>query len=183
MARVAPLPLDQLNAEQRALYDSIAAVGRSAARGPFSVMLRSPAIGEKFADLVTFFHSETGMKMAHKELAILTIARLHTAQYEWHAHEKRALDSGVPGSVVEALRRRETPDFADPELALVHALTTEIIETRALGDETYASAVAAWGEDSVVELISQIATYVAIALFLVVFQIGIPDGKPDPLPA
>ncbi len=183
MARVDPLPLDQLTAEQRALYDSIATTGRSAARGPFSVLLRSPEVAEKFSDLVTFFHSETGMKMALKELAILTIARLHTAQYEWHAHEKRALDAGVPEAAVEALRRGETPAFDDPEQALVHALTTEIIETRNLSDETYARAIAAWGEDPVIELMSQIATYVAIALFLVVFQVGIPDGKPDPLPA
>ena len=182
MARVDPLPLDQLNAEQRALYDSIAATGRSAARGPFSVLIRSPAIAERFADLVTIFHSETAMKMALKELAILTIARLHTAQYEWYAHEKRALDAGVPEKVVEALRHRRTPDFDDPEQALVHALTTELIETRALSDETYGRAVAAWGEEAVIELMSQIATYVAIALFLVVFQVGPPDGKPDPLP-
>lgn len=183
MARVAPLPLEQLNAEQRALYESIAATGRSAARGPFSVMIRSPAIAERFADLVTIFHSETGMKMALKELAILTIARLHTAQYEWYAHEKRAIDAGVPETVVEALRRGGTPDFDDPEQALVHALTAEIIETRALSDDTYARAVEAWGEDPVIELMSQIATYVAIALFLVAFQVGAPDGKPDPLPA
>lgn len=182
MARVDPLPLELLNAEQRALYDSIAATGRSAARGPFSVLIRAPAIAERFADLVTIFHSETGMKMALKELAILTIARLHTAQYEWYAHEKRALDAGVPETVVEALRHGQTPDFDDPEQALVHALTTELIETRALGDDTYGRAVAAWGEDAVIELMSQIATYVAIALFLVVYQVGPPDGKPDPLP-
>ena len=183
MARVEPLPLEQLNAEQRTLYDAIAATGRSAARGPFSVLIRAPEIAERFADLVTIFHSETGMKMALKELAILTIARLHTAQYEWYAHEKRALDAGVPKAAVEALRRRETPDFDDPEQALVHALTTEIIETRDLSDDTYAKAVEAWGEDAVIELMSQIATYVAIALFLVVYRVGIPDGKPDPLPA
>ena len=182
MARVDPLPLDRLNADQRALYDSIAATGRSAARGPFSVLIRSPAIAERFADLVTIFHSETAMKMALKELAILTIARLHTAQYEWYAHEKRALDAGVSEAAVEALRHGRTPDFDDPEQALVYALTTEIIETRDLSDDTYGRAVAAWGEDAVIELMSQIATYVAIALFLVVYQVGPPDGKPDPLP-
>jgi len=183
VARIDPLPLDRMNAEQRALYDSIAAAGRSAARGPFSVLIRSPEVAGKLADLVTIFHSETAMKMALKELAILTVARLYTAQYEWFVHEKRALDAGVPKSVVEALRRRETPAFDDPEQALVHRLTTEIVETRALGDETYARAVSAWGDGAVIELVSQIATYVAVALVLVVFRVDIPDGKSAPLPA
>jgi hypothetical protein len=43
--------------------------------------------------------------------------------------------------------------------------------------------VSAWGDGAVIELISQIATYVAVALVLVVFRVDIPDGKSDPLPA
>jgi 4-carboxymuconolactone decarboxylase len=44
-----------------------------------------------------------------------TTARHWTAQYEWFAHEKMALDQGISNDVVEAIRNRRRPQFDEKE--------------------------------------------------------------------
>jgi hypothetical protein len=61
-------------------------------------------------------------------------------------------------------------------------MTSELLESRTLGDGRYARAVEALGEAPVVELISLIAFYTAIAIVLVSYQVEAPDGAPPPLP-
>jgi len=177
MGRIAPIPLDRMTAEQRALHDTIArqrSVGQ--VRGPFAVLLHAPDVGGRVSDMVDHLLSDTRVAHTLKELAIIVIARQYTAQYEWFIHARRARQVGLDPAVIDAIRHRRRPDFANANEALVYDMTLEIVEQRELSDDYYARAVAALGEPAVVELITLIGFYIGIAVLLVSFDVEVPDA-------
>jgi 4-carboxymuconolactone decarboxylase len=182
MARIDPIPPERMTAEQRRMRDTIATqrVG-GRIRGPFAVLLHAPEIGERVAEFVNHLMSDTRVPTNLKEIAILTIARKYTAQYEFYVHEKRARQSGIDGAVIDAIRRRQRPDFSKAKEALVYDMTDEILEAQRLSDDHYARAVKALGEPAVVELVSLIGFYIMVAVLLVSYEVEIPDGGTPPL--
>ena len=68
------------------------------------------------------------------------------------------------------------PRFTGRDQALVYRLVTELIETKRLGDATFAEAIAAFGEAGVVELGTIIGYYTAIGNVLNVFEVALPAG-------
>ena len=53
---------------------------------------------------------------------------------------------------------------------------SELSETKALGDATYGRAVAALGEELLVELISAAGLYTMVAMLLNAFDAPVPEG-------
>jgi len=180
MPRLDSVAEDQMDDEQRALYDTIIASGRGV-RGPLGVLMHAPEVGARVTEFVNHFLSDTRMPRNLKELAILAVARQYTSQYEWFVHEPSARAAGVEDSVIEAIRARRRPDFTNPDEALVFDMVNEIVETRQLSDALYDEAVASFGAEAVVELITQIGFYHAISVVLNVYQIEAGDGG-VPLP-
>jgi len=184
MARIEPIPLERMTDEQRALHDLILAQrSRGKVQGPFALTLHAPEVGARVADMVQHFLGETRIEMKLKELAILCIARRHTAQYEWFVHENRARKAGLSDAVIEAIRHGEKPPFAEPAEELIFAMVEEIVERRKLSDARFAAALKAFGEPAMVELIGFIGFYIMIAVLLTSFDVEAPDGAPNPLPA
>ena len=184
MARLDPIPLEKLTEEQRALHDVIAAqrsVGQ--VRGPFAVLLRTPDIGERVADMVDHMLSETRVPLPLKELAIIVIARHYTAQYEWYAHAKYVEQVGLDPAVAEAIRTRTDPVIEKEDEKIVYDVATELSVDRRLSDATYARAVETLGEQTVLDLVTIIGFYTMVAVVLVSIDVDIPDGGPKPLPA
>lgn len=181
MTRINAVPAENMSDEQRRMFDRVSArFGR--VRGPFEVMVHAPEVGELVTGMVEHFMADTRIPKKLKELAIITVARQYTAQYEWFVHAPHAIKAGIDEAVVEAIRLRRRPDFTDPEEELVHDMANEIVEHRVLGDDNYARAVAALGEDAVVELVVLIGFYHAISVLLVSYQVDIPEGGAKPLP-
>jgi 4-carboxymuconolactone decarboxylase len=177
MARIEPIPLDDMTAEQRRLHDKISAQRTGGeVRGPFAVLLHVPEIAEPVADMVDLMLSDTRVPHTLKELAILTIARQYTAQYEWGVHVRRALRLGLDEAVIDAIRHNRRPDFRDADEELVYDMTNELVADRRLGDDHYARAVAALGEAALVELVALIGFYMMVAILLVSYQVELPDG-------
>ena len=176
MARMDPIPLDQMTTEQRTLHDLIAKQrNRGQVQGPFAVMLQAPDVCERVSEMVNHLLQETRVALTLKEIAIITIARQYTAQYEWYVHARRAKVVGVDDATIDAIRHRRRPEFNDTEEALVYDMTLEMVEQRRLGDDLYACAIAAFGNAAVVELVALIGFYVMIAVFLVSFEVPVLD--------
>lgn len=176
MARMDPIPLDQMTDEQRTLHDIILKQrSRGQVQGPFAVMLQAPDVCERVAEMVNHLLQETRVSLTLKELAIITIARQYTAQYEWFVHVRRARELGLDEAIIESISHRSRPDFKDPKEALVYDMTLEIVEKRKLGDALYATARETFGDAALVELIALIGFYVMIAVFLVSFEVEVPD--------
>ena len=176
MARIDPIPMDQMTPDQRRLNDEIAGSrGGGPAKGPFALWLRTPELAEHANAFGSYLRHGTTVPQRLVELAVLVVARTYTAQYEWYVHVRRAIEVGLDEAIIDEIRHRRRPDFKDPKEALVYDMTLEIVEQRQLGDTLYASAKETFGEPALVELIALIGFYVMIAVFLNSFQVEVPD--------
>jgi 4-carboxymuconolactone decarboxylase len=180
MARVEDLKPETLTPEQKAIHDRIAASRSGTVRGPFAIWLRNPKIADaadKFG--TTLRNGELDQRLF--EIMVLVVARHWSAQYEWFAHERHAVECGIPSAVIEAIRHRRKPEFERDDERLVYELVTEMNETRTLSQETYDRAVAMLGLDLVIELITSLGFYTMVAIMLNGFDAPVPGGA-RPLP-
>lgn len=173
--RVEDLKPEILTPEQKAIHDRIAGTRGGTVRGPFAIWLRNPAIADA-ADRLGTTLRRGKLDQRLFELMVLVVARHHTAQYEWYAHERHAREIGLPTAVIEAIRERSKPDFTDEKDWVVYALVTEMNETRTLSQATYDRALGALGLDLVIELITALGFYTMVAIMLNGFDAPVPGG-------
>ena len=80
------------------------------------------------------------------------------------------------------IRTGGTPVFAAKDEALVYRVCNEIFRTQRLTDTSFAEAVAALGEQGLVEVIAIIGYYTLIGNTLNVFRVPLPEGEAPPFP-
>lgn len=174
MSRLPPIDPAELSAEQRRLYDGIAAAHEGQVRGPWAIELRVPEVAEHMHALYDRLcvHPAIGKRLF--ELMVIIVARHWTSQFEWFAHERLARSNGISDDAIDAIRDRRPPSFERADERLVYDVVTELNETHALSAPTYARALEALGESGLVELIAGIGTYTSIAIQLNAFDVETP---------
>lgn len=181
MSRVPDLPLEDLTPEQRRVYDEIAGTRGGVVRGPFAIWLRSPAVADRANQFGNALRLDGKLDRRLFELMVLIIARRWSAQYEWFAHERAALEAGVSPGAVEAIRHRRLPELVRDDERLVYEIITELTDTRTLSQPSYDRAVALLGLGLLVELITAAGFYTMVAMMLNAFDAPVPGGR-RPLP-
>jgi 4-carboxymuconolactone decarboxylase len=182
MSRYRELSPAELSPAQKHVHDQIVAGKRGRFGGPFQLLIRAPEICGLASQLGEHLRWGTTLADRLSELAIITTARFWRAQYEWYAHAPLAQKAGVPAAAIEAIRTGGTPSFTVPDETLVYRLCSEIFRTQRLSDASFNEAVAALGEQGLVEIIGIIGYYTLIGNTLNVFQVGLPEGEPLPFP-
>jgi 4-carboxymuconolactone decarboxylase len=182
MARIPPIPSDQMTAEQRRVHNRMIAGPRGYVAGPFTVLLQSPEVADRVQELGEFLRFHISLAPHLKELAILMVARLWSCQYEWYAHEPHARKAGLNPALIEDIRLGHRPQFNDGEEEAVHDLTQALVRDHAVGDAVYGRCVEYFDEESVVELVTLIGYYALIAQTINAFEVDLPDGAEAPLP-
>ncbi|MWA00312.1 carboxymuconolactone decarboxylase family protein [Actinomadura sp. LD22] len=201
-ARLPLLSPGSLGAEQQAVYDALTggpraaggdpADSRAKARalgfmdgegrllGPFNAMLYSPAVGMPLQDLGAALRFRTAFTKREREIATLVVAACLRSDYEWYAHERLGRRAGLREDELDALREGRAPMLADARERLVHEAARQLVAERDLADAVYAEAVATLGRPALVELVTLVGYYTALATQLRVFRVGVPDGEPAP---
>jgi 4-carboxymuconolactone decarboxylase len=178
--RFTPLTYAEMTAEQRTVIEHLLAGERASTSGPFNVFLRSP----EFADLAqqmgarVRYHSSLPGRL--NEMAILITARHWTAQYEWYAHKRLALQAGLNPAVVDAIAQGKRPATLQRDEQALYDFQTELLETRQVSDTVFQAAVAAFGERGVVDLLCNMGYYSLVSMTLNVDRYPLPEGaKPE----
>lgn len=171
MSRLKPTLSAEMSAEQTALRDALRAVWKRADGGPFDAWYRSPELGRRSHALGEYCRFKTKLEWDVLETAILATASHWSQGYEWATHEGNALKAGLAQPVIDAIREKRPPMFATVEQSLAHDVAREILETRSLSAETYARAVAVFGEASLVELASVVGWYSSLAIQMNIFDV------------
>ena len=177
MARLTDIRPETMSPEQRRVHESIAGGPRGAVGGPFVALLRSPELCDRVQKVGEYLRFETSLPARLRELAILMVARHHSAHYEWHAHAPLAEQAGIAPSVIIAIRERRRPDFSDPLDGAVYAFVRELLDKHGVSDPVYRPVLLRIGEQGAVDLVAVVGYYTLIALTLNTFQIPTPDGK------
>ena len=114
---------EELDDTQREVYEAIVGGHRTLDRqhfrvidaqgrleGPFNAMLFAPAVGLALQHLGAAVRYFTSLSDRIRETAILQVARHHRSDFEWYAHERVGIASG--------LNRSEITDLAEGRAAL-----------------------------------------------------------------
>ena len=183
MSRYDEVDPDDLTPAQQAVADAIAGGPRGSLRGPFVPWLLSPGMADPAQRLGAFLRFGTVVPERLKELAIVFTARWWDAGFEWSVHAKLALDAGLPRDIVEAIGRGDTPEFADPDEALIYRACREMYETRRFSDANFAALKTLLGPQGVAELAGLLGYYALVSITLNAFEVAALEDEAVPAPA
>ena len=181
--RLPDLAPEQMTPEQRRVADNAVAGKRGRLPAPLRAWLHSPVFGDRAQSLGEFLRYDTSLGPALSELAILVTARFWTAQYEWYAHERLALQAGISPAVCDAIARRERPALPDAKAEVVYDYATTMHTERTVPQALHDRAAGLLGAAGVVELVGLLGYYTLVSMTLNGFGIGVPEGEtPELLP-
>jgi 4-carboxymuconolactone decarboxylase len=186
------IPVENLTADQRTVYDAIrggprAKLANTSASvpgplgGPFNAMLRSPGIGNIVQALGGEIRFKSSLSNKLNEFAIMVTARYWTANYEWHAHCKLALEAGLDPAKAKDLAENCRPANMDEDEAIVYDFSKELHEKKSVSDENFKRVVDRFGERGVFDLIAVNGYYSLVSMILNVDKTPLPEGVPPAL--
>ena len=178
--RFKPLTYAEMTAEQRAMIEHLLSGERTSTGGPFNVLLRSPEIGDLAQQVGARVRYHSSLPNRLNEMAILLTARDWTAQYEWYAHKRLALQAGLNPAIVDAIAAGKRPVTMATDEQALYDFQTELLKTKQVSDAAFRAAVAAFGERGVVDLLCNIGYYHLVSMVLNVDRYPLPaDAKPE----
>ncbi len=158
MARLPYLEPESAPPAVRELFDRL-----PAKLNVFKLMAHAEPLFRPLLALGTAILAQEELPPRMRELAILRVARLAAAEYEWVQHVPMARAAGVGEPQVEALRRGEIdPVCFDPVERLVLRFVTEVVRDGGAAP-TLAALARHFSTRAIVELVLTVGFYTMLA--------------------
>ena len=93
------------------------------------------------------------------------------------------MEAGISPDAVEAIRIKQKPTLSLEDEILIYDFVTELLEQRTVSQVTYDRAQVMLGDRGVVDLAGIVGYYCLVSVTLNVFDMPLPDGEENPLPA
>jgi 4-carboxymuconolactone decarboxylase len=166
--------------DQKRVAEGIASGPRGSwQRGPFKALLRSPEIADRVQKVGEFVRFKSSIEPRLNELAIILCARKWTAQYEWYAHRKLAMDAGLKPEIADAIAEGKRPANMQAEEAIVYDFAHQLLHTGQVSDAAFGAVKEKFGEQGVIDLIGAVGYYTIVSFVLNVDRVPLP---PDATP-
>ena len=137
----------------------------------YKVLLHSPAVMEGWLGLFTAIRQKTKLAGRYRELAILRVAVLNGADYEYQAHLPFALKEGATREQIAALKSWQVSPLFDAAERAVLAYTDTMTRQIQVPDELFAEVQKHFDAQGLVELTATIAGYNLVSRFLEAMQV------------
>lgn len=174
--RFKPLAYDQLTPPQKTMVEHILTGPRAAMDGPYNVLLRSPEMGDLAQQFGASMRYHSSLPPKLNEFAILITARAWTAQHEWVAHHRAALQAGLSPAICDAIASGKRPASMQPDEEAVYNFATELINTKQVSDAAFAAVKDKFGERGVVDLVGVLGYYQFVSMVLNVDRYPVAPG-------
>ena len=143
------------------------------------LLLHSPPVAEGWNALLGALRTATTLPDDLRELAILRVAVLNGARFEWTAHEPIARRAGLRDLQLRVL---QTPDAVvepvwSPAQSAVLAFTDASTTRVAVPNDVFAEVREHLDDRQVVELTAVVAGYAMVSRFLVALDVPPPEGE------
>lgn len=171
--RLTPVSALQLDAEQQAILDKIAASRGGNLNGPFHAWIRNPEFADLAQALGKYCRYDSSLSLRQSELLIVVTAAFWHSQAEWAIHAPIAESAGVCPRALEKIRTGITPNFRQDDERLLHIVAKTVLEQKQVPDDLYAEALAYFGEQALVDIVGIIGYYSMVALTLNAFDIRV----------
>jgi AhpD family alkylhydroperoxidase len=173
MARISPID-DKTHPELAALAADIRKLRGGKLSHLYGTLLNSPPVAAGWLQFLTAVRRETRVAGSYRELAILRVALINGADYEYKSHVPHALAEGVTQRQLDALSAWPDSDAFDAKSRAVLAYTDAMTRDVRVSDEVFAAVRGFLDAREVVELTAVIAAYNLVSRFLVALQVGEP---------
>src|SRR5262245_36923994 len=152
--RFGVLTPETMTAEQKRVADAIQAGPRGAGlRGPFNALLRSPELCDLVQRVGAYVRYGSSIPARLNELAIIMAGRKWTAQYEFYAHRRLALEAGLNPAIADAIAANQRPAGMAKDEETVYDFVSELLATGGVSDRTFQHVKNTFGERGVVDLV------------------------------
>lgn len=170
-------------AQREAAVAFMAARGRPMS-GPFSRMIRSPRAMTAARAMGDYLRYGSAIGTTLSEFVILVTARKWSQDYEWSLHAPIAAERGVAAATIAAIAEGRRPEAMSGDETVCYDFIDELQREHRVSDETYAAALARFGEPGVVDLAAICGYYTLLAMQLNVMRCPPEPGGPTlpPLP-
>jgi len=176
MARITLPSPDTMSPDQRRVYDKVVSGRRGKIQGPLRAALHNADLAERWQALGELLRYNTSLTPRQSELAILITGRACRSPFEWYAHRLEAEKVGIETQVIETILAETWPEGLSEDDAAVVRYASELNRVNSVSDETYADALARFGERTVVELTALVGYYTMVAMTLNAHEIPLPEG-------
>jgi 4-carboxymuconolactone decarboxylase len=159
----------------RTLFDEIAE-GRGSVRGPFALLLHSPALCRAVLDLSVYLRRDDYVPAATRELAVIATARERDCPYVWAAHAPAARKEGVPDAVIATVRDRGDLGGMTPGERDVVEYVRQLLGAHRVEQGLFDRMLAAHKLPGLVEITATIGHYVFVTTVLNAFEVSPSPG-------
>lgn len=169
MARL-PYP-DVDRPELAALVDRITRERGGRMLNLYRMLLHSPPMAEGWLAFFTSVRQKGELSGRYRELAIMRIAVINGAQYEFKAHVPFALEEGLTQAQLDALAADRSPEGLTEADRAVLAYTDAMTRAVRVPEDVFAAVRRHFAERELVELTVTIAGYNCVSRFLEAIQV------------
>ncbi|OBG68941.1 MULTISPECIES: carboxymuconolactone decarboxylase family protein [unclassified Mycobacterium] len=189
--RLPPLPPATLSADQRELYDDMAAMiedhfGELIARredgaliGPFNGWLHFPNFGKPAWAFNKALWEHSVLPATVHQLVILVTAAKFGARYEIYGHEYFARRAGLPDRTIATIAAGERPSDLSSDQAVAYDMAAALNRGGALAETTYQAARRTFGEQGLAEIVFLVGCFSMVAVTLNAFDASVPGREGD----
>ena len=140
-------------------------------------MLRHPSLFSRQADVGIQLLAHGTLAARDRELAILRVAWLCQAPYEWGEHVLIAKKLALTSADIERVTQgSEAPGWSEHEQAIVRA-TEELYENAMISDATWATLSKRLDERQLIELPVLVGQYQSVAYYQNSLRLRLHDGN------
>jgi 4-carboxymuconolactone decarboxylase len=185
--RLAPIPPQELSADQRALYDDMKAVvnkkfssfrtmsADGAFLGPWNTWIHEPELGSAFWHTTKAVARCAVLPDRVRQIAILVVGAHFNAAYELYAHSAEAKKDGLTDSLISTLVAGSRPEGMTDEEGVAYDLAFSLSAARRLPEDTYRRALSVFGQRGTNELVFLVAYYCFVSVVLNGFDVPVPE--------
>lgn len=137
----------------------------------YQALLNSPPVAEGWLKLFTAIRQKTHLAGRYRELAILRVALLNGADYEYRAHLPFAVQEGVSQAQIEALPGWQVSEEFDERERAVLAYTDAMTRGIRVPEVIFSAVRRHFDDRQTVELTATVAGYNLVSRFLVAMQL------------
>jgi alkylhydroperoxidase family enzyme len=173
---------DQVASLKSAHAAGTAAVGAEALEKALSpvirTMLRHPHLFARHIDVSTELFRAAALPARARELAVLRVAWLCRAPFEWGEHVHIAKQMGVlPEEIERITEGSAAPGWGELDRALLRAVE-ELLADAFISDPTWATLRAHYDEQQLIELLMAVGQYQTVAYYQNSLRVTLNEGNP-----
>ncbi len=181
--RLPVLPPEERTKRQQELLDEMSMVIVDGVRKPredkaaLEILIRHAELYKAHVEVAQKYLSDCEMDIRDRELAILRIAWLSQAPFEWGSHVKIAKRNGITSEEIERVKEKSSaPGWSKQDRAIVRAME-ELHFDSMITDATWADLQEFYNDKKLIELVILAGQYKTVAYYQNSLRLPLPEGN------